>query len=519
MILERKSNRLRYHFYLQIVILIYGAISIRIPIYYSTSIYPDTKDARRGTLTYVYLPRSDLFGLSGLNVFRHIHSNIQQLKMGVIFARFARFVDGRHPPQESINSADSTTDKDPFLIASQAFNKNKQNNYLAALLSLKKLRTNPEFKTNDVFFQALSTYNSLAGEHDSSAIIECERTNSGNKLFSKSANNEKKDYLNITRNRTWTDSIKMVDAKNYLTSVLNGKRVVMINESHTNYQHRFFLNDLLPNLYRVGFRILAIETLSFKDTLLSNRGFPIVKTGFYSREPTFGNLIRTAISLGFKILPYEDTLFCSSNNCLNSRDLHQAENLKKILTRHPGERMIVFAGLQHIMKQTKDGWTHMAEYFERITSIPVYCVDQVSFSEMKCNLQNSKSVNQLKTRFNPYTASVFLDSVKHPWSDHAIPKYYDVKVYHPYQPDLYSHSTQKNKTLYTLRFSLPVTINPTILQLFSKKEWDLVKTEAVPVFQKVFESRNINLGIYLPKDDYLLIQRNPEGEIIFKKDF
>ncbi|MBK7637262.1 MAG: hypothetical protein IPJ13_25495 [Saprospiraceae bacterium] len=57
------------------------------------------------------------------------------------------------------------------------------------------------------------------------------------------------------------------------------------------------------------------------DSILQYEGYPTLKSGYYTKEPQFGNLVRAAHKKGFKIFGYE------SNGHTNGkeREINQAK--------------------------------------------------------------------------------------------------------------------------------------------------------------------------------------------------
>jgi hypothetical protein len=82
-------------------------------------------------------------------------------------------------------------------------------------------------------------------------------------------------------------------------------KLVMFSENHFFPNHRKLLLQLLKDFRNLGFNYLALETLSGDSAL--NAGNPLtLESGFYTREPIYSELIRTAQNLGFKFVSYEN---------------------------------------------------------------------------------------------------------------------------------------------------------------------------------------------------------------------
>src|SRR5690606_2084210 len=89
------------------------------------------------------------------------------------------------------------------------------------------------------------------------------------------------------------------EALPYLLKRIESERIVIINEAHQQPLHRVFTYQLLNDMYKQGFRYLGLETLDERDNLLNVLKYPFTDSGFYSKEPQFGELIREALRLGF----------------------------------------------------------------------------------------------------------------------------------------------------------------------------------------------------------------------------
>jgi|GEM_PF-5430505 len=73
---------------------------------------------------------------------------------------------------------------------------------------------------------------------------------------------------------------QIMDARSYILGQAASFDFVLINEAHHATQHRTFTASLLEDMYRQhGFRYLALEALSRRDTILSQRGFANTGSG------------------------------------------------------------------------------------------------------------------------------------------------------------------------------------------------------------------------------------------------
>jgi hypothetical protein len=169
--------------------------------------------------------------------------------------------------------------------------------------------------------------------------------------------------------------------------------VIFINEVHHAAIQRVFSIRLLKILYDKGFRYFAAETLR-PDADLNNRGYPLISvTGEYTNEPVYGDLVRTALKLGYTVVPYENRIPCkkpitpckkriTTVNCSNHRDYQQALNLyNRIFKKDPSAKIFVHAGYTHIEKNGDKAWKPMGFYFQKITGIEPFSIDQIFMTE------------------------------------------------------------------------------------------------------------------------------------------
>lgn len=171
-----------------------------------------------------------------------------------------------------------------------------------------------------------------------------------------------------------------VDAIGALTRASRSAQVVMINEAHHVPQHRALTIELLRSLRRVGFTYLATETLYEADTQLEERGYPTSQTGYYTAEPVYGDMIRIALKLGFRVIPYEAQGITNSDE----RERGQARNLiERVLKIDPKARLLVHAGYAHIDEAGADrvGATTMAQRFKESTGIDPFTIEQTEMTE------------------------------------------------------------------------------------------------------------------------------------------
>lgn len=242
-----------------------------------------------------------------------------------------------------------------------------------------------------------------------------------------------------TRNkkpRLVTDSLKQVvdayQAENALPYILDKAKdyqITMINEGHHMPQHRVFTAELLQGMYDNGYRHLGLETYfnspKTDSTLLANQ-FPSLTSGYYLKEPQFGNMLRIALKIGFKIFGYES----EGHENGKEREINQAKNIQTYMEKHPNEKIFIHCGFAHAAKGNYGGaWEKaMAGRFQEFTGIEPLTINQTSYSE--------KSDRSLESPLYQLTdvdkASVFVNKKGALLGSYRDGKsYFDIYVFHP----------------------------------------------------------------------------------------
>ncbi|WP_133558825.1 hypothetical protein [Pedobacter duraquae] len=206
-------------------------------------------------------------------------------------------------------------------------------------------------------------------------------------------------------------------AADYILNQATTRQVVIINEAHQVPKHRLLTMNLLEALYKIGFRYLCVEALDDDSTLL-NFGYPTINSGFYTAEPGMGNLIKKAIKLGYKVVPYESDDDTDDNPkyptyAQNIREVNQANNINKILIKDPGAKILVHAGHGHIWERGTN-LIYMAEYFKNLAHIDPLTINQsvnnlrefsILLDHSADRVENDLPYVVLDTQFNPVVST------------------------------------------------------------------------------------------------------------------
>ncbi len=163
----------------------------------------------------------------------------------------------------------------------------------------------------------------------------------------------------------WKDSMIRIAAE---------QRLVLIMEAHTVTEHRAWIEQTLAPFRAAGFTHYFAETIAEPGLTLRTRGYPTPTTGFYTLDPRFGNLVRTAIRLGFEVGGYD-----SLHSDFDGREERQAATLAARFASRPDTRMVVHAGHGHVFKhEVRNIGRYMASRLWEKTGVEPFTIWQLS---------------------------------------------------------------------------------------------------------------------------------------------
>jgi len=421
---------------------------------YQCIYYRSIKKSKNNIITSIAIPYSkDLFLL-----IREIRTEITDMQESVrdvlntIKTSYSSLAYGEKFVKERTEK-----EIDYFSIAESAFKDRGYTNYLYPRDTLEKLVL--QNKNSQFASELFKSYSSFLGESI--------------------------QYDNATKQQQHSVGKTSVSIDEIVEKI-KGHRVVMFNENHLQPRCRLLINLLLPKLYKEGFNVLALESLSEDEERINRSGFPNVESGFYTRDPNMANLIRTARMYGLKVIGYED--FENTSN----RDLQQAKNLirkSEIVTKNQG-KLIVLAGGGHIEEGDAGEIKSMAQYFKKLSKIDPYTINQVKFL----------SINEVND-------SVYV---------------MDSKMWDGY--DLYlSNNLNSDKIVigandFCRRYSISNTNSTksgkSAIYIYNEKEYQLDNT-AIPVYLSL--SKKDSVQIDFPKGIYRYLKRDQYGTIIHQE--
>ena len=309
------------------------------------------------------------------------------------------------------------------------------------------------------------------------------------------------------------DSLKSiyraVPAVDYILEASKAHELVIINEAHHNGRHRQFTRSLLQGLSDNGYRYLGLETLTNgvdRDSLLSERGYPILRTGFYSAEPQFGRLVRTALKIGYRVFPYEVT----DDTDGTQREIEQANNILDVLRQDRQAKMVIHCGYDHGIEGLHSYWGKaMAGQLSEEAGLDPLTINQVELAE-----SSEPELNDpLLKVFQPREPTILLDQYDKPKRYERDSGWMDIVVLQPTTGYLHSRPdwlmAGSDRELVRVELTDLEIASPSLVLAYLKSE-DF--REAVPVDLVEVEPGASEVYLGLDESEYNIVIVNAEGE-------
>ncbi|WP_276366292.1 hypothetical protein [Chryseolinea sp. H1M3-3] len=300
-----------------------------------------------------------------------------------------------------------------------------------------------------------------------------------------------------------------VEAAEYIISRADKERIIIINEAHHFPYHRVFIASLLPGLYAKGFRYYGAETLNFSDSLINERKYPLLSSGYYTAEPQFGNLVRDALTQGFRVFAYEArTKETISNPKL--REIEQAKNIQQVLNRDPSAKILIHAGYDHIREDSLGGsWEKaMASRLKELTGINPFTINQEVLTERI----DPSLENPFFKMVSVQVPSILLDGSGNVFSGPEGTNYYDVRMCHPrtkYIENRPHWLFNNNRKAVLIDKKKLIVGFPCLVQAYKSNEDPAV---AVPVDVIEISSGEMNKPLVLTTGDYKVLIKGIGGK-------
>ncbi|SIN76325.1 hypothetical protein SAMN05444166_0705 [Singulisphaera sp. GP187] len=183
-----------------------------------------------------------------------------------------------------------------------------------------------------------------------------------------------------------------------MTRIAAEHRLVLIMEAHTVTEDRAWIEQTLGLFRAAGFTHYFAEAIAESGSTLKSRGYPTSRTGFYTLDPRFGNLVRTALRLGFEVGGYD-----LADGDFGRREEYQAATLAQQFAARPDIRMVVHAGHGHVFKhEVYNVGRYMAARLWKMTGDEPFTIWQLS------NELPNDVYRHLVRRIGPITEPVML---------------------------------------------------------------------------------------------------------------
>ncbi|MDJ0366539.1 hypothetical protein QMK33_15375 [Hymenobacter sp. H14-R3] len=293
------------------------------------------------------------------------------------------------------------------------------------------------------------------------------------------------------------------------------RQLVLFNEAHYQPLNRVFTRSMLAGLYGQGFRYLCVEDLAngpLADTQLNQRKYPTRATGFYQPEPQYGELLRTALALGFTLVPYEyvpTEKAADPMAGLLAREMGQARNIQQILTRDPRAKIVVHVGYGHLVEQlNSNGNGSMGGYLKKYTGLDPFTIHQVDLLEHA----DPQLDNPYRALLHADQPSVFVNAQGALFNSPRDSAKWDVSVYFP--ATTYAHGRPTWLLMGGRRRYYPLTTKnlplgfPCLVRAYHAGE-DVA--QAIPADVVEWQDARQDLALVLGPGRYALVLEDAQG--------
>lgn len=299
---------------------------------------------------------------------------------------------------------------------------------------------------------------------------------------------------------------KKVNAKDYIIEQSKNSQIVIINEAHHIPKHRTFTKSLLKDLYDNGYRYLGLEALF--DSTINERKFPIIESGYYTKEPEFGNLISEALKIGYTLFSYE----ASEGKNGKEREIEQAENIQKFIESVPNAKILIHCGYAHAFENEYPSWGKaMAGRLKDNTNIDPFTIDQTMFLE-----RSDKENNHLFIKLNDTTEPIVLiDKDGQVFNGNKEIRQTDIVIIHPETKYIDNRPDwlQNGKESYTIPSNKIKNSSPLLLLAYRENEFE---NNGVPTDIIEINDNKTSKKLYLTKGNYTIVTKDKNYNIIEK---
>lgn len=305
------------------------------------------------------------------------------------------------------------------------------------------------------------------------------------------------------------DSFNTYERKNAKETIIaeaKKKDVVIINEAHHVPQHRAFTNSLLQELYDAGYRHFGMESLTIsQDMILDilNNKYPSLEDGYYLREPQYGDMVRQAVKIGYKVFGYES----QGHSNGKEREINQAKNIQEYIENNRDGKILIHCGYGHASEGNMGEWEKaMAGRLTEFTGIDPLTIDQTEFSE-KSKKEFGHPYYNLANVAEP---SVFVKDSSF-FGNESKERWLDIHVFHP-RTDSIGRAKWlliNDRSVFDFKFDSAAIECPCLVFAYPKGE---AIGKAVPF--DVVETNTYSASLVLGKGVHNIIIWSPEGKAL-----
>ncbi|WKN41452.1 hypothetical protein [Tunicatimonas pelagia] len=295
-------------------------------------------------------------------------------------------------------------------------------------------------------------------------------------------------------------------ADDYILAQAEREQIVIINEAHHQPMHRVFTTSLLEGLYKRGYRFLGLEALAHSDTLLNQRGYPVLGSGYYTQEPQFGNLVRKALKLGFTVFPYETQIQVNGKE----REIQQARNIEHMVKANPDAKFLIHCGFGHVVESEVPGWEKaMAGRVKEHTGINPLTINQEILTEHFSRETENPYFQLVDTLDYP---AVFINANDEVFHGGKGDNRFDVRLFHPRTTFTNGRPSwllmSRRRYLCSISDSTITIDYPVLVKAYAENESD----EAVPIDVIELPEYHNQKSLVLPEGKFSLRITNPQGD-------
>jgi len=315
-----------------------------------------------------------------------------------------------------------------------------------------------------------------------------------------------RDFKTTKDDSTYFVSSKKINAKDYIIEQSEKTQIIIINEAHHISKHRTFTKSLLNDLYNNGYRYIGLEALF--DTVINVRKFPVIESGYYIKEPEFGNLLSEALKIGYTIFGYE----ASMDKRGKDREIEQAANIQKFIDNNPEAKVIIHCGYDHVYENDYPAWGKaMAGRLKDITKIDPLTIDQKMFIESSDDKNNHLFIKMNDSK----EPIVLLDNNELVFNGFGNVRQTDIVVLHP--PTKYINNRPdwllSGKEIY--RIPSHVIKNGMSVLVLAYRENEFEQNGVPADIIEITDNNSVN-ELYLEKGVYTIVIKDKDYNIIEK---